>query len=117
MSGEGVSIYCSRVTLGFDHLTGKRRGHVAAYPQNKLARVEDPDWPDGNVDTAHIPVWCVPGHEGDFDERVAKWLRMSLSTAGVHASVLLDEKAARALIKDLQAWLELPKAKSRTEPA
>jgi hypothetical protein len=118
-----VSIYCSRVTLGLDWWAPRKKGkpkangRVAAYPQNQLARVDDPDWPDGNVDTAHIPVWCVPGHREEFSEEVAEWLRLSVMANGVHADVLIDEKAARLLVKDLQEWLNQPKAKSRPEPA
>lgn len=118
-----MSIYCGRVTLGKDYFGGKKprqNGHVAAYPNNHLALVDGEDWPDGNVDTAHIPFWCVPGHEdaAGSDERfdaIAEWLRLSVSAAGAHLSVLIDEKAARLLVKDLRAWLSQPKVKASYE--
>jgi hypothetical protein len=112
-----MSIYCSRVTLGFDHWGGRKgrqNGRVAAYPNNDLRLVDGEDWPDGNVDTSHIPSWCVPGNEhsanpGSFEE-ISEWLRLSVSANGAHLSVLVDEKAVRLLVKDLKSWLKQPKA-------
>ena len=116
-----MSIYCSRVTLGLDYWAGKkprRNGRVVTYPNNRLALVDADNWPQGNVDTASIPAWCVPGHEEEYDgEAISEWMRLSVSSAGSHLSVLIDQKAARLLVKDLRSWLKYPKVTSAPEDA
>lgn len=116
-----MSIYCSRVTVGEDAFEPDAPGKVAAYPDNQLIRVERPDWPAGCVDTAHIPAWCVPNPDGsvpreEWDgERIAEWLRLSISVPGTHVSVLLDQEAVRALAADLRRWLKQDKVSIGSE--
>ena len=109
-----MSIYCSRTTVGYD-FPFDQTGKVAAYPENNLRRLTEPGFPtDGYIETAHIPHWCVPGHdERDGcvnqcdDEPVAEWLRLIVSTAGAHVRLLVDREAVQALRDDLTAWLDL----------
>jgi hypothetical protein len=77
-----------------------------------------------NVGISHCPVWCVPGYDDEFDDdTVGEWVRLDVFTAVhdyqqggkptgeyVNAAVVLDEAAARALVADLSAWLDRPKA-------
>lgn len=109
-----MSIYCSRVVAGQDTFPDERRGHVVAYPDNDLRRVARRGWPQGAIFTAHIPHWCVPGHEEgdacryqDDDVPVAGWLRISVKTAGAWVDVLADREAVQALRDDMSAWLAM----------
>lgn len=113
-----MSIYCSRVTLGHD-AWGEGQGRVFAHPNNDLRLLGLDHWPTGNIDTAHIPAWCVPGHqdETDNDEEASEWLRVSMSSNDTYSTVLIDQDAARALIADLQNWLGIPKAIATTDEA
>lgn len=84
------------------------------------------------VALASIPVWCVPGHRDDeYDEKtVGPWLRLEVaapetlnhwvkSGAGQpvaeerHATVVMDESAARSLVAQLNEWLDRPKARPK----
>jgi hypothetical protein len=81
------------------------------------------------IGIAHIPEWCVPGHDETDDtyETVAAWLRLEVAATETlnfwvkdddgnptvdeeHAIVVLDEEAVRSLHADLSRWLERPKA-------
>ena len=92
-----------------------------------------------SVSTAAIAPWCVPGHDQDGKDYACTscgshhdgydhgpWLRLDVDsplarswyskgddgTPGpdpVHASVILDEEAVRALVADLTQWLDAPK--------
>lgn len=114
-----MSIYCSRVTAGTD-AWGDGKGEVVAYPDNDLRRIGRRDWPEGAIYTAHIPHWCIPGHdEGDGcrgqddDQPVSRWLRISVKSAGSWLDVLADRDAVEALRDDLSAWLDLDHASAR----
>lgn len=86
------------------------------------------------IGVAHIAPWCVPGHFEDCDcgghdyPECGEWLRLSVDAPGalswwtkpgedkprrepVHADVLLDEQAARALAADLLKWADMPKVR------
>jgi hypothetical protein len=117
-----MSIYCSRETVGVDYWHPKtkpgkphRVGRVVAHPQNRLALVDSENWPEGSIDTAHIPAWCVPGHQEDTGEfeHISEWMRLTFDVGGMHGNVLLDEKAVRALAADLTEWLAVPKFKNK----
>lgn len=107
-----MSIYCSRVTVGYD-FPFVQTGHIAAYPENNLRHLDEPGFPtDGYIETAHIPHWCVPGHDvddqcGPDEQPVARWLRLIVNAAGAHVRVLADREAVQALRDDLTAWLDL----------
>lgn len=106
----------------------KERGDVRAYCDgwSNHYPTHGFDDPVATVSLAHIPVWCVPGRDEESEE-VAPWVRLTVDSAGaltwwtddpadrpapapVHASVVLDEDAARALRDDLDEWLAQPKA-------
>lgn len=125
-----MSIWSSWEDVGYDDMMwgGKRkRGEVRSYAilwsnhyPTTDGKVEQP----ASVGICHIPQWCVPGHRDEPEEydSVAPWVRLTVVTSGHdHAnppdplprpeghSVVMDEKAARALVKDLNAWLKLRK--------
>ena len=109
-----MSIYCSRVNVGADFLSNGRVGTVVAHPGNDLRRITD-RWPQGWIETAHIPAWCDSPRGADDDfERLAAWLRLMVGTeaAGSVATVLIDKDAARALAHDLLQWADEPKTRN-----
>ena len=91
------------------------------------------------VELASIAPWCVPGHDTDANAggcrtchayhdypECGPWVRLDLNSphaltwwnpddlpnpqpAPIHASVVLDEAAARALAANLVAWADRPK--------
>ena len=106
------------------------RGDVRAYADgwSNHYPTDGFDDPTALVAIAHIPAWCVPGrretHMSEYDE-VAPWVRLDVHADGAltwwtdggekpepapaHASVVLDEEAARSLRDDLTQWLDTPK--------
>lgn len=103
------------------------RGLVVSYATGWSNHYPDPvNGPErpSSVSLAHMPVWCVPGHNGEDDhDEVGPWLRLDIlavdhdyhaggkPTGTVHGeSVILDEEAARSLVADLVDWLARPKA-------
>ena len=108
-----MSIYCSRITVGRDpwESPSTQKGKVFTHPQNNLRLLDLPVWPEGSIHLAHIPAWCVPGHETEeenYDE-IAPWLRLSVDAGGGYLDVVLNEDAARALAADLVEWANYPK--------
>jgi hypothetical protein len=127
-----VSIWCSRPAVGTEpHGDEPPVGHVLSYvegfsnhyPTSGHGIVEAEGW----IDTASIPVWCVPGHEYSeeyYGDRLGPWLRLTVDTVRlsvwptpdspsgepVHVSVVLDEAAVQALVDDMSEWLDRPKA-------
>lgn len=121
-----MSIWCSGRVIGHDpawidddEQVGDVRSYAGGWSNHYPDQtVEQP----ANIDTAHIPVWCVPGHRGEVDRVIGPWLRLCVQswehdfrnpteTVGqVNAAVVLDEAAVRALVDDLTDWLARPKA-------
>ena len=108
-----MSIYCTRTWIGEEPGEPHERGagRVITYPDNDLSQVKD-GWPPAIVHTDHIPAWCdwPRGSYGEFEE-VAPWLRLGICDNGTTLAVLIDEKAARTLAADLNAWARLPKTR------
>ena len=114
-----MSIWCSRwPVIGEDDDEHPDRT-VLAYREGWSNHYPDPDTDEpAAVDTAHIPPWCVPGHDTAEDETDAygEWLRLSISMRETHGcadcrSVYMHEAAVRKLRDDLDAWLNHPKAR------
>ena len=77
------------------------------------------------IDLADIVPWCVPGHVEDENtdySAVGPWLRLGLYSWAhdydnpknppqekADLSVVLNEEAVAALVKELQEWLDKPK--------
>lgn len=118
-----MSIWASWESIG-TWLTDKRqRGDVRSYALGwsnhyPNRRVERP----ASVGIAHIPSWCVPGHDDEGDDAVGPWLRLGLTswlhdwhnprarpTERASLDVVLDEEAVRSLRDDLTDWLDRPK--------
>lgn len=124
-----MSIWVSRPVIGHDKwfdgeppvgdVRSYANGFSNHYPDDT---VEQPS----SVDTAHIPSYCVPGHDHDDNNDVVSagpWLRLELDswrhnsaspTNLAHleeerAGVVMDEDAVRALVADLTDWLNTPK--------
>jgi hypothetical protein len=131
-----MSIWCSRPHIGFDDFWEPNRkrpagGQVRSYAtgwSNHYPTTDDTVEQRAMVDTAHIAPWCVPGHDGDYENerRVGPWLRLGVHGRAqdyrgrelilgghVDLSVVLDENAVRALVADLQDWLDTPKARPK----
>lgn len=126
-----MSIWVSRPGIGFDELEDAPAGQVRSYANgwsNHYPTTDGTVEREASVDTAHVPAWCVPGHEDNFDgETVGGWLRLTVRTTEHDfwsprrvvgdqvASVVIDEDAARALVADLRDWLDTPKAREFPE--
>lgn len=113
-----MSIWCS-----WEEIAGRVRAYAAGWSNHYPADADPP----GTVAVAHIAPWCVPGwahREDDLDwPQVGDWLRLDVDAPGartwwtkdaagnparepVHASIVLDVDAVRALRDDLTRWLE-----------
>lgn len=111
-----MSIWCS-----WDEIAGRVRAYAAGWSNHYPADADPP----GTVAVAHIAPWCVPGAGDDVDwPQVGDWLRLDVDAPGalswwstdggdelpaltpVHASIVLDVDAVRALRDDLTRWLE-----------
>ena len=123
-----MSIWCSREHIGneTDWPEPGMPGVVASYAEGWSNHYPDPvAGPESEcgISTAHIPTWCVPGHEetaGVDDERpFGEWLRLDVNgwehdfhnprvrpTEQRLVSVVLDETAARSLAAELLAWAD-----------
>lgn len=132
-----MSIWSSWTEVGYDLLWSKRpkkvRGQVRAY-RNGFSN-HYPDSTDGpaTVGIASIPTWCVPGRDEEDYDKAGPWLRLSVDSPyamtwwtrdgdqptpePVHACVVMDEAAVRALRDDLEAWLAMPKVRPRRKAA
>ncbi len=127
-----MSIWSPFAEIGFPWIwrESKRpvRGTVRGYAEGwsnhfPTADVEGP----GCIMLASIPVWCVPGHHDDEDDRVGEWVRIHVHATGhdhwqhedyvADATVVLNPAAARALRDELDGWLARPKARARRERA
>lgn len=116
-----VSIYCSRLSLSHDsHDETPVRQRPAVYRGSHLY----PLLTTGHawLDTASIPHWCIPGHDGegpgyecsaagcdaeaDGDASdVAPYLRLGIGDASGHHTIALPRDGARALRDELTDWL------------
>lgn len=130
-----MSIWCSDQHIGYDD-DDRSGGEVRAYAEGwsnhyPTLDVEGP----ASVDLAHIPVYCVPGHNEEAASRqggVGPWLRLSINSpnarswwtktidgdpvpAPAYVTVVLDEAAARALRKQLTKWIKHDKAQPKDE--
>ena len=104
-----MSIYSTRFGVGDEEATAP--GVVLLrWPSGRNDWPIEPDnYPSGYIDGAHIPVWCVPGHEDDeTSNAVGPWYRLGIDSG---EEVLLDEAAVAALRDDLTAWLNREKAR------
>jgi hypothetical protein len=134
-----MSIWVSHNDVGHDAWADDtepqpRGGEVRAYAAGwsnhyPTTDVEAP----ASVGLAHIAPWCVPGWRDDGVDypECGPWVRLSVDSdaaltwwtkdgvkptaAPIHASVVLDEGAARQLADDLLAWLARPKVHPRGE--
>jgi hypothetical protein len=139
---ETVSIWCSWEHIGTDPrdwqtAKGKpvpkkaERGTVLSYANgwsNHYPDLTGEAERPAVIALAHMPKWCVPGHDetGDYDIN-GPWLRLEVVAPETlnfwekgddggptveedGASVVLDEEAARSLRDDLTRWLDRPKA-------
>lgn len=98
---------------------------VRAYAAGFSNHYPSDDDPPATIVLAHIDSWCVPGVDEDAVDwpQVGAWLRLDIDSPDaltwwtkdadgqptpepVHASVVLDVDAARALRDDLTRWLE-----------
>jgi hypothetical protein len=134
-----MSIWCSRPHIGFDTFWEPNRkrptsGQVRSYANgwsNHYPTTDGTVEQPAMVDTAHIAPWCVPGNETfdvGPDGKCGPWLRLGVHTVEhsypsggqfdadgkrVEAYVVLNENAVRALVADLQEWLDTPKARPK----
>lgn len=102
---------------------GEVRSYAVGFSNHYPTRDGEFEQP-ANVSLNHCPVWCVPGHHDEEDDKtVGEWVRLDVYTAehdfdqggkptGEYtlASVVMDEKAAAALAADLLDWVSRPKA-------
>ena len=102
-----MSIYASTADIGVDDAFDTT-GTVLAYPGSHLFPAGAPH---AYLMLAQIPGHCVPGHDDDLAEAVARYLRVSVASAGhlIDADVILTEAAATELRDELDRWLALPK--------
>ena len=119
-----MSIWVSRHAVGYDEVAeepvpvgGEVRSYCEGWSNHYPTTDGDAERP-ASIDTAHVPDFCVPGHQDDNGNLVGPWLRLTIWTqqhnwhapstvAGPKdASVVMDEDAVRALVADLTAWLD-----------
>lgn len=103
-----MSNYATRLELGDRNWSGRVIPYIASHLQPEPDDSRATAW----IATAHVPGFCVPGHDDQPDDYPAgEWLRLSVDSVhqGQAATVLLDSDAARALAHDLLAWADLPK--------
>lgn len=137
-----MSIWVSHDAIGTNFIdkTAEQRGNVLTYAEgfsNHHPNHDGTHERPASIGTAHTPPWCVPGHREafpDYDEHgtVGPWLRLDLhapealnfwrkddngnpAVERLHASVVLDETAAKALMGDLMDWLMRPKVHPMSE--
>lgn len=108
-----MSIYSTRTIIDSRTLAGlvsDMGGQVRTYQGSHVYQPGDHIGP--GIDTAHVPEWCVPGHEDADPDQIAvgEWLRLSVG----ELSVLIDADAARELGEDLLAWAATRKVKAVT---
>lgn len=125
-----MSIWCSRHVAGVDDEDHTMTGTVVAFAEGFSNHYPESTDPPASIGVASIPPWCGPGHDNDTtDERPpGPWLRLDVDSpralswwgadpahrptpAPVHASVVLDETAARALAAALIEWADRPKTR------
>jgi hypothetical protein len=104
------------------------RGNVLSYAEgfsNHYPNLAGTHERPAVIALAHMPEWCVPGHDDTDDYDITgPWLRVEVAApetlsfwgAGDEpevksegATVLLDEEAVRSLRDDLTRWLDRPK--------
>lgn len=116
-----MSIYCSRLSLSHDsHDETPARQRPAIYRGSHLY----PLLADGRayIDTASIPHWCIPGHDGegpgaectapgcdaepDGDASgIAPYLRLDVGDESGHHTIVIPVDAARELRDELIDWI------------
>lgn len=124
----------SCATIGFDRwINWAKRptgGTVRAYSKGWLNHypTNDVEGPAA-IELATIPSWCVPGHYEEHtaaaERRCGPWLRMTVAAEGddywkkpaepyySSTTVVLNERAAKALRDHLDEWLARPKARPK----
>lgn len=134
-----MSIWGSHGDIGWDYDENKfDGGEVRAYANGwsnhyPSADVEAP----ASIGLADIPAYCVPGHDqsgenftcsgcGEYHDAYperGEWVRLDIDSLGalswpepIHASVVLDEQAARSLADALIAWAIRPVVRATTPP-
>lgn len=125
-----MSIWNSAHVVGFERWNGWAKrplgGTVRAYAEgwSNHYPTNDVEGPAA-IELATIPVWCVPGHHDEDDDRLGPWLRVTVTAEGTDhwkdgptpyystTTVVLNERAASALRDHLDHWLARPKARPR----
>src|SRR5690349_13220183 len=104
-----MSIYATTIILG-DEDDDEPPG-VVLVRENGTNHYPNPEQNRrGSIDGAHIPAWCVHGHEDDFNyTALGGWYRLSFVTPDSYGQMLLDVDAVTALRDDLTRWLEYDK--------
>lgn len=66
----------------------------------------EPNWAEGAVDLAHIPRWCVPGHEEEHDDYkvLGPWMRLGVFDGRDYVSVVMDRQAVLELLVGITDW-------------
>jgi hypothetical protein len=121
-----VSIWIGHTPIGQGHKhfddEERQTGNVLSFAtgfSNHYPSLDGPEQPAG-VMIAHIPSWCVPGHDEEVDWPVSgEWLRLEVAswahewgsggqviTGEEGATVVLDAEAARNLGKALLEWAD-----------
>ncbi|MGC4151514.1 MAG: hypothetical protein QM628_00350 [Propionicimonas sp.] len=97
--GEGMSIWCSWPTIGWEDEDqrfgaivineGGEREPVPHWQGGEVRSYADGwsnHYPDGtaerpaSVDLASIPSWCVPGHSDELTDDYGRWLRLGIDS-------------------------------------
>lgn len=122
-----MSIWASDASIGFDQFDDEPQvGEVRSYAtgwSNHYPTTDGEVERPALIDTAHLPPWCVPGHDDvdTYDGQIGPWLRLGVSgwqhnyfkpsevIGEVDVQVVLDVEAVRALHSHLTWWLEQEK--------
>lgn len=118
-----MSIYGSGLRLGEDRF-GDDPPPPETWPRTyQLSHIyPSTEHPDAWVDTASIPHWCIPGHDGEgpgyectaCDEQhvdgyaagIAPWMRLSIGGNEGHYTVVVPAAGVKELRDYLTEWLD-----------
>lgn len=105
---------------------GEIRSYAEGWSNHYPNPADHVEMPAG-ISLAHIAPFCVPGNdEADEGDGVGPWLRLGIESPLAvtlwgrakkgdtvpdpqHAAVILDDAAARALVRELRRWIKSPK--------